>query len=97
MESGLCRERVYAWQSPLQEAIHEHNPDEMRAKIRQAEVAVIGRIMAVSYRLDYMEEEALCEALARIRFAQKPNASRSEMKVRRIGLSADVAPINAVR
>jgi hypothetical protein len=57
----------YAWQSSLQEAIHEHNPDEVRAKIRQAEVAVIGRIMAVSYRLDYMEEEALCEALARIR------------------------------
>jgi hypothetical protein len=57
----------YTWQSPLQEAIREHNPDEMRAKIRQAEVAVIGRIMAVSYRLDYAEEEALCEALARIR------------------------------
>jgi hypothetical protein len=57
----------YTWQSPLQEAIHEHNPDEMRAKIRQAEVAIIGRIMAVSYRLDYLEEEALCEALARIR------------------------------
>jgi hypothetical protein len=39
----------------------------MRAKIRQTEVAVIGRIMAVSHRLDYMEEEALGEALARIR------------------------------
>ena len=57
----------YAWQSPLQDAIHEHNPDEMRTKIRQAEVAIIGRIMAVSYSLDYVEEEAISEALARIR------------------------------
>ncbi len=57
----------YAWQSPLQDAIHEHNPDEMGPKIRQAEVAIIGRIMAVSYKLDYVEEEAISEALARIR------------------------------
>jgi len=57
----------YAWQLPLQDAIHEHNPDEMGSKIRQAEVAIIGRIMAVSYRLDYVEEEAISEALARIR------------------------------
>ena len=57
----------YAWQSALQDAIQEHNPDEMGPKIRQAEVAIIGRIMAVSYSLGYVEEEAISEALARIR------------------------------
>jgi hypothetical protein len=57
----------YAWQSPLQDAIHEHNPDEMGPKIQHAEAAVIARIMAVSYSLDCVEEEALSEALARIR------------------------------
>jgi hypothetical protein len=74
----------YAWQSALQDAIQEQNPDEMGPKIRQAEVAIIGRIMAVSYRLDYVEEEAIAEALARIRmlksaarhalFSHRPNA-----------------------
>jgi hypothetical protein len=57
----------YAWQSALKDAIQEHDPDEMGTKIRQAEATVIGRIMAVSYKLDYAEEEAISEALARIR------------------------------
>ena len=57
----------YTWQSALQDAIQEHNPDEMGPKIRQAEVAIIGRIMAVSCRLDFVEEEAISEARARIR------------------------------
>ncbi len=57
----------YAWQSALQDAIRERNPDEMGAKIRQAEVAIIGRIMTVSYSLGSVEVGALCEALARVR------------------------------
>jgi len=57
----------YAWQSPLQDAIHDHNPDEIRAKIQHAEAAIIARIMAVSYILDYVEEAAISQALARIR------------------------------
>ena len=57
----------YAWQSALQDAIRERNPDEMGTKIRQAEVAIIGRIMSVWYSLDSVEEGALCEALARVR------------------------------
>ena len=68
----------YAWQSPVQDAIHEHNPDEMSAKIQHAEAAIIGRIMAVSYRLDYVEEEAISEALARIRNLK--NESRLALK-----------------
>ena len=60
----------YAWQSALQDAIRERNPDEMRAKIRQAEVTIIGRIMAVSYSLGSAEVGALSEALARVRTLQ---------------------------
>ena len=57
----------YAWQSALKDAIQEHDPDEMGTKIRQAEATIIGRIMAVSYSIDHVEEEALSEALATIR------------------------------
>jgi hypothetical protein len=57
----------YAWQSALWDAIQEHDPDEMGTKIRQAEAAIIARIMAVSYSLDYVEEAAISQALARIR------------------------------
>ena len=60
---------IYAWQSALQDAIRERNPDEMGAKIRQAEVT-IGRLMAVSYSLGSAEVGALSEALARVRTLQ---------------------------
>lgn len=61
----------YEWQSALQDAIQEHNPDEMGPKIRQAEVAIIGRIMAFSYSLGYVEDEAISEALALIRMLKR--------------------------
>jgi hypothetical protein len=68
----------YSWQSVLQEAVLEINPEKLRAKVQHAEVAIFERAQALSLfdrgnfgRGNWKEQQAIDEALSKLEELRK--------------------------
>lgn len=59
--------RVHVWQDALEEALHENDPEQIRAKVRNAETMIFGRIEEITPGRDVGEEQALYNALGALK------------------------------
>lgn len=70
---------TYPWRSYLRDAFAESDPRKLREKIQKVEVAVFERAQILSLGRDHLEEqEALVEAIARLRELQKERSASIE-------------------
>jgi hypothetical protein len=61
---------IGAWESALQDAVHEPDPTMAEAKIRMAEEAIFDRIHDCSISPGSLEEQALFDALGTIKIVR---------------------------
>jgi hypothetical protein len=67
----------HAWESVLEDAVHEPDPVLAEVKIRMVEEAIFGRIHDYSTSPGSLEEQALFDTLSRIRVIRSVRRSLS--------------------